>query len=208
MARLFSGLRAKRKNKMFIDDGKGKGTLAAVNNSNQLHVVAESHSRQHHESLHEGAAYQVIGDFASVSGSANNILHLKNTSSTHRMMITYIRVEMAGAAGGAFGAATYFSIGHGLEYTSGGTIAVPVNVNLSSGNTAVADVYDNNPTLGGTFVEFDRWYPDANQKMMSFNKEGAVILGQNDAITVRCVTDHTSGTAYARISFVYVQADE
>ena len=40
--------------------------------------------------------------------------------------------------------------------------------------------------------------------MMTFNKQGSVIVGQNDTLEIRVVSDHTAGTAYARVTFMMI----
>ncbi len=184
-------------------DGTGQGNVAKVNDENELEVRAITEPLQSHRSKVFGDSYQVIGDFASLNNSTHTVLHIVNTSTTKSMIVTYMRMQIIGAAGGNFNANTYFQIGRDRTVSSGGTAVTPVNVNFDSGNTADATCTDNNPTMTGTFLEIDRWYPEGNGKMVTFNKEGSVILGLNDTLEIRCVTDHTSGTAYARVSFIY-----
>jgi hypothetical protein len=187
---------------MQLEDGKGQGYFAGVTNENQLQARAETHTMQHHASLFYGQAFQIIGDFAALNNNTYRILHIKNVDPNRFLVVTYIRLEVVGASGGDFGSPnTYFQFGNGVTYASGGTIVTPVNVNFTSGNAALVEAYDNNPTLTGTFLEYDRWYPDANGSMQTFNKEGSVILGLNNELTISLTTNHTAGTAYARVSF-------
>lgn len=186
-----------------IRDGGGRGYLAKVTGENQLKTVAESHSLQHHISRTSGEAYQVMGDFASINNSTYTILHLRNTNAIKKVCISYMRIQAVGLTGGSSlpDSGTYFQIGYGRTYSSGGTEVTPVVMNQTSGIASGVTSYDNNPTLAGTFTEFDRWYVEGNGKMMTFNKEGSVILGQNDTLEIRIVSDHTAGTAYARVTF-------
>ena len=187
---------------MLIEDGQGTGYKAHVTNEHELVVRAVSESIQRHRS-EVGDAYQVIGDFAAVNNSTFPVLHIKNTHTSKVMYITYIRLQPVSLSGGAFSSDTFFSIGTGRTVASGGTVVTPVNMNLGSGKTANATCTDNNPTMSGTFTEFDRWYPDANHKMQTFNKEGSISLAQNDTLEITLRSNHTDGTAYARVSFVY-----
>jgi hypothetical protein len=75
-------------------------------------------------------------------------------------------------------------------------------MNASSGNSAAVTATDNNPTMAGTFLEFDRYYPASEADQLTYNKEGALVLGQNDTFEIRITSDHTSGVAQARISFI------
>jgi len=187
---------------MLIEDGQGTGYKAHVTNENELSVRAVFESIQRHRS-ENGDAYQVIGDFTAVNNSTFTVLHIKNTHTSKVMYITYIRVQPITLSGGAFSSDTFFSIGTGRTVGSGGTAVTPVNMNLGSGKTANATCTDNNPTMAGTYTEFDRWYPEGNAKMQVFNKEGAISLSQNDTIEIKFRSNHTDGTVYSRISFVY-----
>jgi hypothetical protein len=191
-----------------IEDGRGKGLIAAVTEGGQLLVKSENHPLQQHYSEMDGQAYQVVGDIvAGVGGAATfNVLHITNISATMKLNVTYIRLQIVDADATMPDDGTYFQIGVGHTYTSGGTIVTPVNVNRTSGNTADANCYDNNPTTDGTFTEIDRYYPTGDGDTVTYNKEGSVILGLNDTIGIRCVTgDGTAvGTAYARISFIFI----
>ena len=187
-----------------IEDGGGTGRLVKVDDEGQLKVVSESQSLQHHVSKNEGNAYQVIGDFTAINNSTHTILHLKNTDTTKQLVITYMRMQVLDQAGGtAFpAAASRFELGFGRTYSSGGTAVTPVNVNATSGNVASVTAYDNNPTMAGSFTEIDRYYPTAEGDAVTYNKEGSIILGLNDTFEIRIVSDHTSGVAYARITFL------
>lgn len=189
-----------------IKDGGGTGNEASVTTAGQVKVIAESHSTQFHHSLENEAAYQVTGDFASINNSTHALIHFKNTSTTKIVIVTYLRMQMLDFAGGAAvpNVATYFSLGFGRTYGSGGTAVTPVNMNRGSGLTADATVYDNNPTLAGTFTEIDRWYVQGEGIEQTYNKEGTIILSQNDTFEIRVTSDHTSGVAHARMSFLQI----
>lgn len=185
-----------------IEDGRGSGRTAAVNEQNQLTVHAVMEAAQKY-STETGRAYQIIGDFAALNNSTHTILNIVNTSSTQRAFISYIRCQIIGAAGGNFTAATRFEIGTGRTVASGGSTVTAVNMSFGSGLLAEMTSTDNNPTMTGTFTEIDRWYPKENGEMQTFRKEGSIMLSKNNSLEIRCVTDHTSGTAYARVSFYY-----
>jgi len=186
-----------------IRDGKGGGYLAEVGSDNKLRVSSKSSSIQHNISAEEKQAYQVIGS-ATLSSGTVTILHIKNTSSLLNMVITYLRHQVVGAAGGtAFpNSSNYFSISLGRTYSSGGSVAITVNVNAGSGNTAQVLVYEDGPTLTGTAKEIDKWYTKSDGDMNTFSKEGALIIPPNSTMEIAYIGDQTSGTIYARISFI------
>ena len=131
-------------------------------------------------------------------------MHVKNTSSTKNLVVTYIRHQIIDQSGGTAipNASNYFRIALGRTYSAGGSTATPVNVFTGSGNTAEATIYQGAPTLTGTANEIDRWYTKAEADMNTFNKEGAVIVPPNQTIELAYVGDQTSGTLYTRLSFV------
>lgn len=192
-----------------IEDGTGSGRKVAVTSEFQLKTQAETQQLQHHISRNTGQVYQTVGRETAIAAATQTILHLKNTSTTKNMVITFMRMQLVGEAGGTAvpDPATYFQIGFGRTYSSGGTAVTPVNVNTNSGNVAAITAYDNSPVMAGTFTEIDAWYPDGSA-MQIFNKQGSVILGFNDTIEVRLVTDHTSGLAYARLTSMFIDKEE
>jgi len=187
----------------FIKDGTGSGFMAKVDSDNRLRTYAKSASIQHVVSEHDEGAYQIIG-IATLSAGTVPVLHIKNVSSDTNMVITYIRHQVIGAAGGtAFpNDSNYFSVRLGRTYSSGGDTATPVNVFSGSGNVAKITAYQNEPTLSGTADEIDRWYTKSDGDMNTYNKEGALLVPPNKTIEVAYVGDRTSGTIMARISFI------
>lgn len=186
-----------------IRDGKGNGYLAGVDKDHRLLVTAKSEALQHLISQENEQAYQVIGHSDLVDGESTS-LHVKNTSDDMNMIITYVRFQVIGAAGGTDfpNALNYFNISLNRSYSSGGIDAIPVNVFEGSGNAADVEAYQDNPTLTGTKKEIDRWYVKANGDMDTFNKEGAVIIGPGRSIGLSFVGDQTAGILYSRLSFL------
>ena len=193
-----------------IEDGTGTGLTVAVNGKNEMRVRSTNHPLQHAISEDDGQAYQVVGDFASINNSTHTVLHIKNTSTTKNLYITYMRLQTIDLAGGTAppDSGTYWQIGTGRTVSSGGTAVTPVNVNFSSGNTADATCTDDNPTMAGTFTEIDRWYPEGEADWITYNKEAAVVLGKDDTLEIRITSTATSGEAYARISFFFEAGDD
>jgi hypothetical protein len=191
-----------------IRDGKGRGNVAAVNSDNKLMVYSQSSSNQHSISEETQQAYQCIGTATLASGTVV-ALHIKNTSSTKNMVVSYIRHQVIDPSGGTAvpNASNYFKIALGRTYTSGGSEVTPVNVYAGSGNTAEVTAYDSAPTLAGTASEIDRNYTQSEANMQSFNKEGALIIPPNQTIELSYVGDQTNGTLYTRISFYMEEHD-
>jgi len=187
---------------MTIKDGTGSGYEASVNSFHLLAVNSVSRSIQQWISSERGDAYQALGT-VSLSAATLPVIWLQNDDPDRNMVITYIRMQLVGPTGGTSlpVSTNYFRIGLGRTYSSGGSAVTPVNLNTGSGNEASITAYHNGPTLTGTIKEFDRWYP-SNSDMITFNKEGSIVIPQGGSIEVDYIGDHTGGIAYARVSFL------
>ena len=186
-------------------ENRSDGIRANVTTDGQLSVQAETLSLQHYISAYNANAYQVIGT-TTISATANTILHLKNTDTENSLVVSYIRMGVIDPAGGTAlpSANTYFSMGYGTTYTSGGTAATAINTNARSGNTASVDAYQGSPVVGGTYRELDRRYVKAEGDEYTYSKDGSLILGLNNTFEIRLQSDHTSGTAIARATFMMI----
>lgn len=186
-----------------IKDGRGRGNVAGVNSNNQLEVYAQAASLQHVLSHRDGQAYQVWG-IANLGSGTVIPLHITNDNADRDLVVTYIRWQVIDPSGGTGlpNVSNYMTIGLGRTYASGGAIAVPVNINARSGNIPQLTVYQGNPTLAGDAKVFDRWYPKAEADMNVWNKEGTVIIGNNDTLELAYVGDHSGGIVFARVSFL------
>lgn len=190
---------------MIWESGGSPTYVALVNKHGEGKVKSTSSELQHVIAERDGLAFQVIGDFTSVNNSTHTILHIENTSSSKNLYITFNRLQTVDLAGGTAlpSANTYWQLGYGRTYASGGTAVTPTNTNQYSGKTADAVCYGNNPTMSGTFVELDRYYIQSEADEQSYNKYGALALGKGNTYELRLVSDNTSGTAYCCVSFFY-----
>ncbi len=190
-----------------IEDGKGTGKKAQVDDENRIQVRSLSETIQHSISHSNREAYQVIGT-ATLSSGTVTAIHITNNSTTKDVIVTYVRHQIIDQSGGtAFpNAFNYYRIALGRTYVSGGTEIIPININTSSANTAEMTVYNNAPLLTGTAKEIDRFYTKAEGDMNIFNKEGSVILGFNGTLELSYIGDQTDGTFYTRISFLMMEA--
>jgi len=187
------------------DPGTSKG--AGVNAEGRLLVEALSVSAQQHEAVEHGEAYQVVGE-AQPNNNTVVVLHLRNTSTTRNMVVTFIRVQLIASGGTAFPAtAHYVELNYGQEYASGGTAEVATNTNAGSSNVADATVYDNNPTLSGTAVQVDKQFFQSNGDVIVYNKQGSMVISPGKDVDVSVTTDHTTATALARVSFLMVDKE-
>jgi hypothetical protein len=180
------------------------GQMASVTPNGQLEVRAESNSQQHFVSHEFGQAYQVHGGTATLTAGTHTVLHIKNTDPERDLVISYIRVQLAGADV-ADATTDYFEFGFGREVSSGGTEATPVNLNKKVGSVASVTATAVNPTMSGAFESLEHWHPQASGLQNTFNKEGSIILGLNDTFEIRYISTSITGEARARVTFMLVE---
>ena len=195
-----------------LKDGTGSGKTGRITGANRVTTLALQVPHQMHVALVKEQAYQVQGS-ASPNNNTEGLLHLKNTSESLYLIITYIRAQFYDFAGGTAvpNAATYFDYGHGQTYTSGGTAATPINTNAGSSNAAAVTAYDSSAAslvMGGTFSSLDTYHVKEEAEMVVWRKEGSIVITPGKTFTLRITTDHTSGVAYGRVSFLMVDPDE
>jgi hypothetical protein len=193
---------------MLIEDGKGSGRQAEVDGKHRLQTAAKSRTIQHVVSEEDEQAYQCACTATAAVGTVT-CLHLQNNSATRNVVVSFIRLQNITLAGGTAvpNVLNYFTIALGRTYVSGGASATPVNVSSGSSNIADVTVYNSGPTLTGTALEIDRWYPASDGDEQTFNKEGAVIIPAGQTMEISFVGDHTSGTLYSRLSFIMDDKD-
>lgn len=193
---------------MLIEDGNGTGRQARVDGNHRLVTSAKARPLQHVVSEEDQQAYQCVCIATAASGTTV-IGHYKNTSTTRNMIVSFIRLQNITLAGGTAvpSTANYFSISLGRTYVSGGTLTEAVNVYSGSSNTSDVIGYAGGPTLAGTALEIDRWYPASDGDEQTFNKEGSVIVPAGQTLEISFVGDHTSGTLYSRLSFIMDDTD-
>lgn len=189
---------------MQIESAAGKAYGAKVNKDNRLATESVSLAAQALRSREHGDSYQVEGTIT-IATSDTPVLWIRNDSQTKLMVITYIRMMSIGAA--ASNVDGYFTVKLGSAYTSGGNAVTPVNVNRNSGRTSSSTSYDGSTALtlsGGSQID-KNW--EANS-MQSYNKEGSVVLGNNDAMSIWHKGSTVAGSAYARISYYFIDNEE
>jgi len=187
---------------LILEDGLGSGRSVGVTSENQLNTVSESHELQHHVSLKNERAFQVISVDTGITAKTQTILHIKNDDSTRLLIVSFIRMQAITNTASKPVVGEYFEMGFGRTVSSGGTAATPVNMNASSGNTASVTATGIDPTMAGTFTAIDRWYNEGNG-MIVYNKQGSLILGLNDTFEVRLLSAGT-GEAYCRMTFMMI----
>lgn len=186
------------------------GTGAFVTTHNQLEVFAESVSQQHYVSKHQGNTFQLSGNSGTLTSGDTTILHVRNDSPELLLVVTFMRAQVTAATGGTFDSLdNYLEFGFNRTVSSGGTAATPVNMNRSSGVVAAVTATEGNPTVAGTFQSVgDRVFPTVSGEAYLYNKEGSVILSENDTMEFRYVGTHTAGEINVSVTFMMVSPDD
>jgi len=188
-----------------ISDGAGKGNLAAVNDENQLQVIAETLSLPNFQSATHGQAFTAIGE-ATCAAATVVALHLKNTDVARNLVVYDVHLQVVDAAGGtAFpSAANYYEVALNRTVASGGSAVTAANMNTTSGNTPSVTLTDSAPTMAGTAAVIDKDIIKDDGFLRIHTYDGAVILGNNETLELSMVGDHTSGTIVATAHFAMV----
>ena len=183
------------------------GNPLQITSEYQALVRSENHELQHHISWNDGEVYQAQAVDTGITAESTTLLHLKNTSSTHDLVISFIRVQAITNTASKPVVGEYFTLGFDETLTSGGTTITPVNTNNAGFSGNVADVIATgvDPVMGGTFVEIDRWYNEGNGEKV-WNKQGSIIIGKNRTFSVKFLSAGT-GEAKARVTFSMMKKD-
>lgn len=186
-----------------IEDGGGQNGDAKVNGDGQLSVIAENQELQHYISRYKGESYQAIATDTGITAQAQTILHLKNNSTTHWLVVSFIRLFAITNTASKPVIGEFWEVGVDDLVSSGGTVITPVNVNRNAGS--VADVTATGataPTMSGGFTGLDKWYN--NNTEQAYNKQGSIILPLNGTFSARFTATGT-GQATARITFMMIE---
>jgi len=182
----------------FVEDGRGSGRLAAVSITNRMAVEALGLTLQHYTSHTEQSAYQV-SNVIDIAASKQPILLIENGSVDKDIIVTYIRIQSAGASDTNENA--FFTLETDGQWASGGTDLVPVNLYTGSSNAAVGTFKGGvGITTSGITTEIDRNY-QANS-MQAYNKEGSLIIPRSQSLIIYHTGSSVAGKAYARVSFL------
>lgn len=151
---------------IIIEDGLGTGECAEVFD-NRLRTFAVQDSLMNHLSAdpEHQTVYDAFGTIVITSGvtgvSGGVVLFVQNNDPVRFLVVDRIYLQVAQPAAVLPLQSSYFSVGFGRTFTSGGNVITPVNENRFTTNAAVATVVNSVSLLGltGTFTEALRFYP-------------------------------------------------
>ena len=158
---------------ILIEDARGRGYKASVSTTNRLNVSAKTAQRSFYISRDAGDCYNVTSSFSAATG--NEVIYLQNTSKTKKMYVDLIRV--GGVNTGLF--EVFIATG-----TPGGTTVTPINMNLSSSQSAEATAYGDASVTGLTIGDRLALVRVGATDSKDIPLDSTLALGLNDAITI------------------------
>lgn len=163
-----------------IEDGKGRGTTAAVNSVNRLDVSSRTAPRDFYISRDDGQVYTVISEDGTAVANEETI-YLQNTSTTKNLFIDDIIISPDTASS--------WRIKFVTGTAAGSSVLTSINLNKTSSNAAEVSARGDGAitslTDDGDIAMIRVGANDTGEIRL----EEALILGQNDAIAVECETN-------------------
>ena len=183
---------------MQIEDGKGRGHRAAVNEDNRALTEAVQSSIEHFVNHAKGEAYQLPFEQSPTAGN-DCIFYMSNDDQTNDISIEGFVLSVDQAC------ELYFQL-NDKGTRNAATAIVPINVNAGSGKSAVgtfeqgADLDGGAATLDGG-AEFTRIIFRAASNSAYWNFEQDIILPRNATLTLWC--SNAAATVNASAIFNY-----
>ena len=165
---------------MFIDDGKGSGRRAGINDENRLLTDSVSASVEHHINHHDGLSFNVVIDQAPTAAN-DCIFYMENTDEKD-LIVEGVMLSVTGAA------EIYFQV-DATGTRNSATDVTPVNLNRGSGKTATgnfeygADLDGGAATLAGG-TEVDRYIIRAAKDSTIYNFEQDLVLPKSRTLSI------------------------
>lgn len=171
---------------MRIEDGSGIGYHAQVDSSNRLHTFSTMETELLH-ACRDGDAYNInTGIVTLTSANESGVLYVKNTSTTHRLIITGIVCILSPSTGGSSSDSTlvrmYKNPSTGTLISGATAVDINSNRNFSSAKSLTGLAYKGSE--GSTIT-------NGTQHIQSLVSAGSrtffaieEVLGQNNSIAV------------------------
>lgn len=181
------------------------GTTAGVTTQNQLKTVSENHELEFHASWFEENCYQINVVDATVTATTDQVIHIKNTSSTKRLVITEMHLQAVTDIAETAEVTEYFEIIVNDTVASGGVAGTATNLNLQSGKVAEVTITITDPTMDGVGTVIDRIYNPRAGEEITIEEHGGLILGLNDTMHIAFTSGAAAGHVKARVTFVMLE---
>ena len=164
-----------------IKDGSGTGFLAKVGAGNDLHVLATVFAEISAASG-EGAAFEAEGETTITAATEKTVLLMINDGDD-ALEIGNIFISIKNDTVGIITVVKMY-IGQ-ATHTAGGTEKAAKNLNTGSVNTPEVQLYEDNPTVGGTDTKILELYfqlGDGSNETIPF--DGGISLAKNGSFRV------------------------
>jgi len=161
----------------FIEDGKGAGNIAEVDNKQRLLVKSSSFVGEEVEAK-EGNSFVLHGECHVAAATNGALFYFKNTSSTFNVFITRILID-------GHSLTDDFIIRQVFDPTrSNGTSTTAVNKNRGSGKTLVGDFFISDGSSDMTFTGGTQYhaFPIKTLTTDVRDMQGSNILTPNTAV--------------------------
>lgn len=194
-----------------IEDGKGTGVLAAVNDENLLRTLTVAGTLAGHISDDDGTVFSTFGTTTVASGIVV-ALHVINNDPSLLLLLDRVLVQGVDIGGGTAipNQGAFFSLGYNRTITSGGTALTPTTLNRTAVTVANVTATGGNPNMAGIFIESHRWYIQANGVAFELIRPEVddILLGRTNTMEVRYTSNNTSGTVMALCKFIMARENE
>lgn len=166
-----------------IADGTGKGYKAKVSVKNRLSVDSVNVEEVTHISSTEGGSYQFHFERTFLAANTfETVGHIVYTGE-YKLQISSMTTSREDVALSPDGQAVV-EIMSNVDYTSGGALTAPININLASSNILEATVYSGTTTLVIDTTDEVEILDVAFQNVHTHEFKGALILAKGDKIGI------------------------
>ena len=186
---------------MIIESGLGNGKLAGVDNDNRVLTASFNIPFAHLLAKDYNKSFSVVGTCDPANGEVIP-LHLVNNNATDVVVVTRVSIQvLTNATLPSTG--EYFTLEVDSDYTSGGSLALPVNASAGASTLSNVGATQGNPTVSsGGLVE--AFYPSASSGGTTIEIDGSVLLLPGRGACVRYTGTGTTGVVKASVGFVVV----
>lgn len=157
-----------------IEDGKGSGKQAQVNDQNMLMVQAVTMIQPEFNSWVKAMSFSFSSSYNATA--AQVVFYLKNTDPENHLHISGIIVGSASA--------TLWTSYVNMTGTASGTPITPCNLNLSSSKAALASCYGNAAVTGLSGGNISNYVYSLASQSIIIPYNGGLILGYGNNISI------------------------
>lgn len=186
---------------MILESGLGNGKLAGIDNDNRVLTASFNIPFAHLLAKDYNKSFSVIGTCTPANGEVIP-LHLENQNATDVVVITRVSIQVL-TDGTLPSTGEFFTLEVDSDYTSGGTVAIPVNASAGASTISNVRATQDNPTVSSGGV-VEAFYPSASSAGTVIEIEGSALILPGRGACVRYTGTGTAGVVKAAVGFVVV----